>query len=56
MSLGALGAIFSGIGIGYLKDQAHGNWAFVFWVVAAMPLLPALLMLSIWNARPKGAA
>jgi sugar phosphate permease len=55
MCLGALGAIFSGSGIGYLKDLAKGNWSFVFWVVAAMPLLPAMLMLSIWNARPKGA-
>ena len=55
MCLGALGAIFSGAGIGYLKDLAHGNWSLVFWVLAALPLVPSLLMLSIWNARPKGA-
>jgi len=55
MCLGALGAIFSGAGIGYLKDLGHGNWSLVFWVLAAMPLLPAALMISIWNARPKGA-
>lgn len=55
MSLGAMGAIFSGAGIGYLKDLGHGNWSLVFWVLAGMPLLPALLMLSIWNAKPKGA-
>jgi len=55
MSLGALGAIFSGVGIGWLKDFAHGDWSLVFWVLAALPLLPALLMVSIWNARPKGA-
>jgi MFS transporter, OPA family, sugar phosphate sensor protein UhpC len=55
MCLGALGAIFSGAGIGYLKDLGHGNWSLVFWVLAAMPLLPAALMTSIWNARPKGA-
>lgn len=55
MSLGAFGAIFSGAGIGYLKDLAHGNWNLVFWVLAGMPLIPALLMISIWNARPKGA-
>jgi len=53
MSVGALGAIFSGAGIGLLKDFAHGNWSLVFWVLAALPLIPALLMLSLWNARPK---
>ncbi|MCX6926550.1 MAG: MFS transporter [Verrucomicrobia bacterium] len=53
MCFGALGAIFSGVGIGYLKDFAHGNWSLVFWVLAAMPLLPALLLTSLWNARPK---
>jgi OPA family sugar phosphate sensor protein UhpC-like MFS transporter len=55
MCLGALGAIFSGAGIGYLKDLAHGQWSLVFWVLAAMPLVPSALMLLIWNARPKGA-
>jgi MFS transporter, OPA family, sugar phosphate sensor protein UhpC len=55
MCLGALGAIFSGVGIGYLKDLAHGNWNLVFWVLAAMPLIPSVLMISIWNARPKSA-
>jgi OPA family sugar phosphate sensor protein UhpC-like MFS transporter len=52
MCVGALGAIFSGAGFGYLKDVAHGNWALVFWVLAALPLIPAALMISIWNARP----
>jgi sugar phosphate permease len=55
MCLGALGAIFSGAGIGYLKDLGKGNWSLVFWVLAAMPLFPSALMLFIWNARPKGA-
>jgi sugar phosphate permease len=55
LCLGALGAIFSGAGIGYLKDLAQGNWGLVFWVLAAMPIIPAALMLSIWNARPKTA-
>jgi sugar phosphate permease len=55
MCLGALGAIFSGAGIGYLKDLGHGNWSLIFWVLAAMPLVPAALMTSIWNQRPKGA-
>jgi sugar phosphate permease len=53
MCLGALGAIFSGAGVGYLKDLAHGNWSLVFWVIAGMLLIPSALMVSIWNARPK---
>lgn len=53
MCAGALGAIFSGAGIGYLKDLAHGNWSLIFHVLAAMPLLPAILMVFIWNARPQ---
>jgi sugar phosphate permease len=55
MCLGALGAIFSGAGVGYLKDLGHGNWSLVFWVLAALPLFPALMMVAIWNVRPKGA-
>jgi len=54
MCLGALGAIFSGAGIGYLKDLARGNWALIFWVLTAMPLIPSALLLFLWNARPKG--
>ena len=53
MCLGAFGAIFSGAGIGYLKDLAQGNWSLIFWVLAAMLLIPSALMLFIWNARPK---
>jgi len=56
MCLGALGAIFSGAGIGYVKDLAHGDWSVVFWVLAGMALLPAALLSSIWNARPKGSS
>ena len=55
MCLGATGAIFSGAGIGWLKDLAKGNWSLVFWVLAGLSMLSALLMVSIWNARPKGA-
>jgi sugar phosphate permease len=55
MCLGALGAIFSGAGIGYVRDQASGQWSLVFWVLAGLALIPSLLMLPIWNARPKGA-
>lgn len=56
MCLGALGAIFSGAGIGYVKDLAHGNWSVVFWVLAGMALLPAALLTSVWNAKPKGSS
>lgn len=55
MCLGAMGAIFSGAGIGYLKDIAKGNWSLVFWVLAGLALIPALMMVSLWNAKPKGA-
>ncbi len=55
MCLGALGAIFSGAGIGYLKDLAKGDWSLVFWVLAGLSLVPALMMMSLWNAKPKGA-
>jgi MFS transporter, OPA family, glycerol-3-phosphate transporter len=54
MCLGALGAIFSGAGVGYLKDHAQGNWSLVFWVLAVLALVPALMMTSIWNTRPRG--
>ena len=55
MCLGATGSIFSGAGIGWLKDLAKGNWSLVFWVLAGLSIVSALLMVSIWNARPKGA-
>ena len=55
MSLGATGAIFSGAGIGLLKDFAKGDWSLVFWVLAGLSVVSALLMVSIWNARPRGA-
>ena len=53
MCLGATGAIFSGRGIGWLKDLAKGSWSLVFWVLAGLSIISALLMISIWNARPK---
>jgi OPA family glycerol-3-phosphate transporter-like MFS transporter len=55
MCFGATGSIFSGAGVGWLKDKAQGNWSLVFWVLAGLSLLSAMLMLLIWNARPKGA-
>ncbi len=55
MCLGATGAIFSGAGVGWLKDRAHGDWALVFYFIAGLAVVSALLMVTIWNARPKGA-
>jgi MFS transporter, OPA family, sugar phosphate sensor protein UhpC len=55
MCFGATGSIFSGAGVGWLKDHERGNWSLVFWVLAGLSLVSALLMVSIWNARPKGA-
>ena len=55
MCLGAMGAIFSGAGVGYLKDLGHGNWYLVFEVLGGISLMPAILLASLWNARPKGA-
>jgi OPA family glycerol-3-phosphate transporter-like MFS transporter len=55
MCLGAMGAIFSGAGIGYLKDMAKGDWNLIFYVLAGLSLVPALMMVSLWNAKPKGA-
>ena len=52
MCVGAFGAIFSGAGIGSLKDLGQGNWSLVFWALAAMPLIPAVLMTWIWNCTP----
>lgn len=53
MMMGATGAIFSGAGIGWLKDAAGGRWDNVFYALAGLACLSALLMVSIWNARPK---
>ncbi|MBN1532446.1 MAG: MFS transporter [Spirochaetes bacterium] len=56
MCLGATGAIFSGAGIGLIRDAMAGDWALVFAVLAGLSVVSALLMVSIWNARPRGAA
>jgi MFS transporter, OPA family, sugar phosphate sensor protein UhpC len=55
MCMGALGAIFSGAGIGMLVDLGRGEWSLVFRVLAAMPLIPAGLLILVWNARPQKA-
>ncbi len=55
MCLGALGSIFSGAGVGWLKDLTRGDWNLVFYTLAGLVLVAAAFMVSIWNARPKGA-
>ncbi len=55
MCLGALGSIFSGAGVGWLKDLTRGDWNLVFYTLAGLVLVAAAFMVSIWNARPRGA-
>jgi len=55
MSAGAAGAIFSGAGVGWLKDVTGGDWNLVFYVLAGLSVIPALMMATLWNVRPKGA-
>jgi sugar phosphate permease len=55
MRMGTTGAILSGAGVGWMKDAAAGQWNTVFYAVAGLSTISALLMVSIWNARPKGA-
>jgi OPA family glycerol-3-phosphate transporter-like MFS transporter len=55
MSTGATGAIFSGAGIGWLIGLMGGEWNLVFYVLAGLALVPAFLMASLWNVRPKAA-
>lgn len=54
MCLGALGSIFSGAGVGWLKDLTRGDWNLVFHALAGLVLVAAAFMVSIWNARPRG--
>jgi OPA family sugar phosphate sensor protein UhpC-like MFS transporter len=54
MCVGALGAIFSGAGVGYLRDLGQGNWSAVFLVFGGLSVVPALVLVSLWNARPRG--
>ncbi len=55
MATGAAGSIFSGAGVGWLRDTTGGEWDLVFYVLAGLSLIPALLMVTIWNAKPKGS-
>jgi sugar phosphate permease len=54
MACGATGAIFSGAGIGWLRDATDGEWTSTFYALAGLATIAALLMMSLWNARPKG--
>ncbi len=56
MSAGALGAVFSGAGVGWVLDRAHGQWSVAFYVLAALALVPAMMMTTLWNAKPKASA
>jgi sugar phosphate permease len=53
MCLGAMGSIFSGAGVGWLRDLMQGQWNAVFFVLAGLASVSALLMVSIWNVRPR---
>ena len=53
MSAGALGSVFSGAGVGWVLDQAKGEWAVAFYVLAGLSLIPAIMMATLWNAKPK---
>ncbi|MBM4396100.1 MAG: MFS transporter [Deltaproteobacteria bacterium] len=53
MCTGAAGAIFSGIGVGWLKEAASGQWDLVFWTLGGLSVVSTALMVSIWNARPR---
>ena len=48
MCLGNVGGIFSGVGIGWLRDLAQGGWQLVFPVLSGLSLLSALLTASLW--------
>jgi len=55
MATGNLGAtLVSGFGVGYLLDLGQGNWAPVFWTLAALSALSAAMAALLWNAKPKG--
>ncbi len=49
--MGYIGAAITGIASGFLADQFGWNAAFYLWMGGAFGA--ALLMLLIWNYRPK---
>ena len=53
MCLGASGTIFSGVGVGYLQEIMNGEWTLTFIVLGGLAGVASLMMLTLWNARPK---
>jgi len=51
--MGYIGAALTGVGSGFLADQFGWNAAFYLWMAGALGA--AILMLLIWNYRPKPA-
>jgi hypothetical protein len=43
----------AGAGMGWLLDVAHGRWSLAFYSMAALALVPSLMMFTLWNAKPK---
>lgn len=52
MSMGAFGAIFSGIGVGALRDHFQ-QWDYVFFTLSGLSVVSSLMMATIWNAKPR---
>ena len=48
--IGAAGAIFTGVGMGYLIDSY--GWSGAFGIVVAMAAVSAVLSLLLWNLKP----
>ncbi|HMK65152.1 MAG TPA: MFS transporter, partial [Thermodesulfobacteriota bacterium] len=48
MSLGNIGGILAGVGIGYLRDLAQGRWEMVFNILSGLSLMAALLTAGLW--------
>lgn len=49
-AVGAIGAIFSGAGMGYLIDKYE--WSGAFMIVIGIASITALLCFTLWNLRP----
>jgi sugar phosphate permease len=49
--LGSIGAALTGVVIGYASEKY--GWSAVFNLFGPLSLVGALLMATIWNARPK---
>jgi sugar phosphate permease len=51
-AVGAIGAVFSGAGMGFLIDKFQWNGAFL--IVLAIAIVTAVLCFSLWKLRPLG--